>query len=120
MTNLAEHEQCVAVTRNTAGDIIRCITCDSARDSLSLYAWLQETPAWNKLDNALVPTDADDAPYEQGDVLEDAVRPDNDGAINDAEREHTRPPLPWRTNFKEYLSMGGPAAPLIKQENEDE
>ena len=96
---LAEHAKCIAVTRNDAGDIIRCITCDEQRDSLSLYAWLQETPAWNKLDNALTPVDADDSPYTDDDVLVDAVREDNNDAVNDAEREHVREPLPYRTGF---------------------
>ena len=90
-----EHEHCIAVTRNNAGEIVKCISCHAERVSLgSGWAWLQDTPAWDKLDGALNPSsDIDTEPEDQ--VMSDAVREDNDLAINDSERDHLRPSLPW-------------------------
>ena len=87
------HENCIAVTRNDAGEIVKCITC-----SLDEYDTLLDggTPGWPRLTDEIQHDDVTTSPYTQGDAIEDAMDDSKPGA-----RDHAKEPLPWRKGSDE-------------------
>ena len=85
-----EHRHCLAVTRTENGEFIKCLV-HTGEEDLS-WAAGDSLGAIVERDNQVDDRD-DHSRYDDGDVLEDAMRDDLPGA-----RDHTKPPRPWRGN----------------------